>query len=240
MGHIVMAKKKTPKMQDFVVRSDRRLARIGLSLPVSVLDAGEDAVRAFLEFFTATIRNKNTRAAYARAVGQFLHWCEGRGLGLRQIEPITVASFIETHPGSAPTVKQHLAAIRMLFDYLVRTQVLPRNPAAPVRGPKHVVKRGKTPVLTASQARELLDSIDISTIAGLRDRAIFGVMLFSFARVSAVTGMQVGDYYQTGKRWTFRLHEKGGKRHDVPAHHNAEEYLDAYLDVAGTGMTFFG
>ncbi len=123
----------------------------------------------------------------------------------------------------------------MLFDYLVTSQVLPRNPAAPVRGPKHVVKRGKTPVLTAGQARELLDSIDISTIAGLRDRAIFGVMFFSFARVSAVTGMKVGDYYQSGKRWSFRLHEKGGKRHDVPAHHSAEEYLDAYLEAAGIG-----
>lgn len=107
------------------------------------------------------------------------------------------------------------------------------NPAASVRGPKHVVKRGKTPVLDADQARTLLDSIDVETIAGLRDRALIGVMVYSFARVSAVVGMDIEDYYQNGKRWWFRLHEKGGKRHEVPAHHNAEAYLDAYLAAAG-------
>ena len=58
---------------------------------------------------------------------------------------------------SPPTVKQHLAAMRMLFDWLVVRQVLEMNPAAAVRGPKHVVKRGKTPVLEADEARQLLD-----------------------------------------------------------------------------------
>src|SRR5207247_527758 len=95
------------------------------------------------------------------------------------------------------------------------------------------VKRGKTPVLTAEQARQLLDSIDLSTIGGLRDRAIIGVMVYSFARVGAVCAMNHSDYYQSGKRYWLRLHEKGGKRHEVPAHHNAEAYLDAYLASAG-------
>lgn len=79
----------------------------------------------------------------------------------------------------------------------------------------------------------LLDSINVSTVAGLRDRAIIGVMVYSFARVGAVVGMGVEDYFQQGKRWWFRLHEKGGKRHEVPARHNAEAYLDAYLEAAG-------
>jgi integrase len=96
-----------------------------------------------------------------------------------------------------------------------------------------VVKRGKTPVLKAEQARQLLDSIDTRNVTGLRDRALIGVMVYSFARVSAVIGMRVEDYYLNGKRWWIRLHEKGGKRHDVPAHHNAEAYLDAYLEAAG-------
>lgn len=133
----------------------------------------------------------------------------------------------------APTVKQHLAAVRMLFDWLVIGQIVETNPASSVRGPKHVVKRGKTPVLTADQARTLLDSIKTDTIVGLRYRALIGLMVFSFARVSAVVRMRVEDYYQNGERWWFRLHEKGGKLHDVPAHHNAEAYLDAYLSVAG-------
>jgi integrase len=120
----------------------------------------------------------------------------------------------------------------MLFDYLVTGQVMPMNPAYAVRGPKHVVKTGRTPVLTAEETRILLDHIDINTIAGLRDRAMIGVMVYSFARVGAVVGMNVEDYFQEGKRWWFRLHEKGGKRHEVPAHHNAEAYVDAYLAAA--------
>ncbi len=214
--------------------ASRRLARAGAPvLPNLIVDAGERATKAFLEFFVATIRNKNTRMAYARAVSLFLLWCEDRGVALEQIEPVMIGAYIEAHTGSAPTIKQHLAAIRMLFDFLVVRQVLPWNPATSVRGPRHVVRRGKTPVLTAEQARELLDSIDTSKIAGLRDRAIIGVMVYSFARVGAVVGMKVEDYYQNGKRWRLRLHEKGGKYHEVPAHHNAEAYLDAYIEAAG-------
>lgn len=210
---------------------------LGLLVPQVVSSAGEHASRRFIEFFTANIRNANTRTAYARAVGDFFAWLEERGVTLERVAPIIVAAYIEQlgRSKSAPTVKQSLAAIRMLFDWMVVGQVLPMNPASSVRGPKHVVKRGKTSVLTADQARQLLDSIDTGDIIGLRDRALIGVMVFSFARVSATVGMRIEDYFPTGKRWWFRLHEKGGKRHEVPAHHNAEAYLDAYLDAAGIG-----
>ena len=128
-------------------------------LPALIVDAGPDAVARFLEFFAGRIANARTRAAYGRAVGQFLAWCEARGLGLGAIvSPLHVAAYIRTHPGSVPTVKQHLAAIRMLCDWLVVSQVLPVNPAAAVRGPKHVVTKGATPVLTPAEARKLLDS----------------------------------------------------------------------------------
>ena len=214
-------------------RPNRQIQPSPNALPPLIAREGEHAGRRFVEFFTANIRNRNTRMAYMRALGPFLSWCEARGLSLRDIQPVHVAAYVEQHPGSKPTVKQHLAAIRMLFDWLVTGQVVPTNPAASVRGPKYVVRKGKTPVLTAEQARQLLDSIDTGNIVGLRDRALIGVMVYSFARVSAVIGMRVEDYYQTGKRWWFRLHEKGGKRHEVPAHHNAEAYLDAYIDAAG-------
>jgi integrase len=95
------------------------------------------------------------------------------------------------------------------------------------------VKRGKTPVLTADQARQLLDSIDTTTVVGLRDRALISVMTYAFARIGAVVAMRVEDYYPEGKRWWVRLHEKGGKRHEMPAHHNLEAYLDAYIEAAG-------
>ena len=206
---------------------------VGFTLPQVIVDAGAGAVARYLEFFAGRIANARTRAAYGRAVGQFLGWCEARGLGLGAIAPLHVAAYIRTHPGSVPTVKQHFAAIRVLCDWLVVSQVLPVNPAAAVRGPKHVVTKGATPVLTPAEARKLLDHIDTGTLAGLRDRALFSVMLYSFARVSAVLGMRRQDYFQQGSRGWLRLHEKGGKRHDVPAHHRAAEALDAYLDAAG-------
>ena len=123
-------------------------------LPALIVDAGPDAVARFLEFFAGRIANERTRAAYGRAVGQFLAWCEARGLGLDAVSPLHVAAYIRTHPGSVPTVKQHLAAIRMLCDWLVVNQVLPVNPAAAVRGPKHVVTKGATPVLTPGRGEE--------------------------------------------------------------------------------------
>ena len=206
-------------------------------LPGLIREAGPAAAQRLVEFFTAEIRNPNTRQAYAFATARFFEWCEHRNLALTGITPFAVAAYIEElRDGYAPpTVKQHLAAIRTMFDYLVVGQVLPVNPAASVRGPKHVVKKGKTPVLTASEARALLDSIDIGMCSGVRDRALLGTMVYSFARVGAVVGMNVEDYYRQGKRWWLRLHEKGGKFHEVPAHHKAEEYLDAYLDAAGIG-----
>ena len=202
--------------------------------PRLIEEAGAKAKKRFFEFFTATIRNQNTRQAYVRALSDFFAWCDDHDFDLLNIEPIVVAAYIE-YLGTiyaSPTVKQHLAAIRMCFDWLVVGQILPTNPASAVRGPKHVVKRGKTPVLSATEARLLLDSIECSTVVGLRDRALIGLMIFSFARVSAVLGMNIEDYYRLGKRSYIRLHEKGGKFHEVPAHHKAEEFLDAYIATA--------
>jgi integrase/recombinase XerD len=97
----------------------------------------------------------------------------------------------------------------------------------------HTVKRGKTPVLSADQARQLLDSIEVTELSGLRDRALIGVMVYSFARVSAATTLRTEDYFEHGKRAWLRLHEKAGKRHEVPCHHNLAAYLDAWIDAAG-------
>jgi site-specific recombinase XerD len=205
-------------------------------VPALISGAGYGASKRFLEFFTANIRNRNTRLAYAQAVGDFFAWCEKRGLAeLSRIEPSHVGAYIEQlqHTRAAPTTKQHLAAIRMLFDWLVMGQVVKSNPASVVRGPKHVVKRGKTPILSPEEARELFESIRTDTVVGLRDRALIGVLIYSFARVSAVVSMRVEDYFPQGKRWWLRLHEKGGKYHEMPVHHTLEEYLGAYIKAAG-------
>ncbi len=201
------------------------------TLPAAIGDAGDKAGNRFLEFFAASIRNPNTRQAYARAVAAFLAWCRQRGLSLEQINPVATAAYIELlgQTRAPETVKQHLAAIRALFDYLVTGGVLHFNPAASVRGPKVVVRKGKTRPLTPDQARALLASIDTSTIVGLRDRALIGIMLNGFARISAVLGATVGD--DLGE--VLRLREKGGKHHDLPLNTKARAYLTAYIEAAG-------
>jgi integrase/recombinase XerC len=209
-----------------------------LALPVLVAGADPKAQLRFLEFFAATIRNPHTRRAYARACGDFLGWCDVRGVGdLAQIQPLHVAAWIEAlgRDVSAPTVKQRLAAVRHLFDWLVTGQIVPHNPAASVRGPAHSVRRGKTPVLDPTEARALIDAIEVSTPIGLRDRALIGLMVYSFARVGAALAMRVEDAFVQNRRLWVRLHEKGGKRHEMPCHHNLEDYLHAYIDGCDLG-----
>src|SRR6516225_3118787 len=205
------------------------LVRAGLeTLPAIIRAQGERAGRRFIEFFTATIRNRNTRMAYARAVKRFFDWCDDHHLGLEDIEPIAIAAYVEELSAeiAKPSVKQHLAAIRQLFDYLVTGGVLVTTPAGSVRGPKFVATRGKTPVLSGAEMRQLLKSIDTGELIGLRDRALLGLMGYTFARVSAVITLRVEDYFQQGRRSWLRLHEKGGKRHEVPCHHSLDEYIE--------------
>jgi site-specific recombinase XerD len=169
----------------------------GEVVPALIAARGPHAGRRFVEFFTANIRNPNTRRAYYRAVTEFFDWCDQAGLNLLDIEPVHVAAWVESlgREFAPPSVKQWLAAVRMLFDWLVLGQVLAVNPAAAVRGPKYVVRTGKTSVLATTEARQLLDSIDTKTVVGLRDRALIGLLVFTFARIGAALGMTVGDVY---------------------------------------------
>ena len=189
-----------------------------------------------LEFFTAQINNDHTRKAYLNAARRFAGWCEAHGLHeLAQVQPFHVAAFVKELQAqfSPPTVKQHLTALRMLFDWLVTGHVLDTNPAHAVRGPRYVVTKGKTPVLTVDEARAPLDAIPTDSLLGLRDRALISVMVYTFARVNAVIGMKVKDYFTQGRRGWVRLHEKGGKEHEVPCHHSLEKILDEYIAIAG-------
>jgi site-specific recombinase XerD len=205
-------------------------------LPARLFAPTPKAARRVLEFFTAQINNDHTRKAYLNAARRFAQWCEAhRLLELDQVQPFHVAAFVKELQGefSPPTVKQHLAALRMLFDWLVTGHIIDTNPAHAVRGPKYVVTKGKTPVLTAEEARAVLDAIPTDAVIGLRDRALIGVMVYSFARVNAVIGMNVKDYFTQGRRGWVRLHEKGGKEHEVPCHHSLEKLLDEYIAAAG-------
>jgi site-specific recombinase XerD len=219
-------------IQQAEVTSDLRAPNV---VPAIIADLGDQAGWRYVEFFTANIRSSNTRRAYARACSQFFAWCEHRGLIVTAIRPHDVALYIEQlqNSSSAPLVKQQLAAVRMMFDWLVVGQIVPANPASAVRGPKHVVKTGTTPVLDGDEWRHLLDSIPTETLRDLRDRALIATLTYSFARINAALKMKVEDLRPRGPGWTIRLHEKGGKHHIMPCHHALAEALHAYITAAG-------
>ena len=221
-------------------KEPRLLAGLAAKLPAVFLP-DKVAAERFFGFFTAHIQNKNTRRVYYKAACRFSDWCEGRGLhDLAGVKPPHIAAYIERlglekpkgEGLSKPTVKQHLAALRMLFDWLVVGHVLDVNPAHAVRGPKYSQKKGKTPVLDREEARALLGAIDTSSLTGLRDRALIGVMIYTFARVGAVLQMNVADYFSQGRRGWVRLHEKGGKEHEAPCVPKLEMFLDEYIAAA--------
>src|ERR1700722_2372846 len=206
-------------------------------VPALIADLGDAAGWRYVEFFTAKMNNEHKRRACARACARFFAWCEDRGLTLAAIRPFDVAAWVkelqENH--GAPGVKQQLAAVRMLFDWLITGQVMPMNPAAAVRGPKHVVKTGKTPVLDAEEWRRLIDTIPVETVRDLRDRALIATLTYGFARIGAALKMRVEDLQSKGSGWLIRMHEKGGKQHTMPCHHALAEALHAYIAAAGIG-----
>ncbi len=204
-------------------------------VPALIADAGDAASWRYIDFFTANIRNPNTRRAYNRACSQFFAWCDERGRSLSPVRPFSVASYVEARQQtqSAPDVNQQLAGVHMLFDWLVTGQVVPTNPAAAVRGLKHVVKTGKTPVLKGDEWRRLVDANPTENVRDLRDRALIAPLTYGFARIGAALKMKVEDLQHKGSGWLIRLHEKGGKQHAMPCHHSLAEHPHAYIAAAG-------
>jgi integrase len=191
-------------------------------------------------FFSAEIGNSNTRDAYIRAARDFFQHVANNRLAssLEAITPLHVQSWLDGMTErrlAVPTIKLRLAALRMLFNALVRAQILSINPVAVVKGPKHRISKGKTPVLAGDETRHLLQSIDTSTLVGLRDRAIIATMAYTFARIGAVAALQCRHIFRQGGRLWLRLSEKGGKCLDVPCHPNLEAYLLGWLQAAGHG-----
>jgi site-specific recombinase XerD len=204
--------------------------------PILIAASGPEAVRAYWEFLTVPIRNRNTRRAYRQAAADLSIFLREQGVEmLIEVKSWHVAGYVEqfgkTH--APATAKARLAAIRSLLDWLVVRQVIPSNPAAAVRGPKHVVRRGRTPVLARGEAQSLIRHLDVATVVGRRDRALIGVMLYGLVRVSAAVGMRVEDFEVRGSRRWLVLREKGGRTHEIPAHHALDEWMLDYIDAAG-------
>ena len=126
-----------------------------------------------------------------------------------------------------------MAAIRMLFSWLTEKGVLAMNPAREVKTERFSRTEGKTPAFVEGEVQKLLNAVETSTHTGLRDRALLGVLAYTFARIGAVVNLKVEDYYPSGKRFLLRFKEKGGKEKELPVHHKLEELLDQYLKATG-------
>ena len=203
------------------------------AVPALIRAGGPAATFAWDEFFTASLRNPHTRAAYDRAVRRFAAWVEPQGVPLERVTPGMVGAYFDRMAASVPTKKLHLAAIRGLFDVLVVRHVVVLNPAASVRGERYQVVEGKTPEITPDQARRLLASVSRATPAGLRDRALIGMLIYTAARAGAVAKLRARHLTHDGTQWVVRFEEKGGKSREVPVRHDLEGLLQAYLTALG-------
>ncbi|MFL5328662.1 MAG: tyrosine-type recombinase/integrase [Gemmataceae bacterium] len=195
--------------------------------------AGPHADFAWGEFFAGQLRNRHTRIAYRRALTRFLDWLGREGVQLRDVMPAHVGLYFDQHAGSVPSKKLALAAIRRFFDILVTRHVIVLNPATSVRGERYQAIEGKTPEVGVEDARKLLASIEPDSLAGKRDRAIIGTMIYTAARVGAIAKLRRLHYYGDGIQHYLRFEEKGGKSRELPVRHDLQELITNYLVAAG-------
>lgn len=197
----------------------------------------EPAAVSLHTLFRAKIRNPHTRRAYTAAAADFFRFAATQPAGdrIETITPLHISAWLdqlEADGCSVLTIKARLAAVRRVFQALAADRIIPSDPATVVRGPTYSAKRGKTPVLAPEEARQIIDNIDVTTLMGLRDRAIIATMLYSFARINAVLSMKREDAFVQQRRLWLRLHEKRGKLHEVPCNHTLEQYLMDYIEAA--------
>ncbi|MEZ6082227.1 MAG: site-specific integrase [Pirellulaceae bacterium] len=197
--------------------------------PEIILAAGHGAQFAWDEFFNAKIRNPHTRRAYRRIVYRFLTCCDATGIKLQQITPADVAKHIDGQQIATTSKNQILSALRHFFDCMVVRHAVALNPAATVRGERHSVVEGKTPEITVRWARQLLESICIENLVGLRDKSIIAILIYTAARVGAAARLQVCDFYDAGDQYFLHMTDKGSKSREIPVRHDLQRLILEYL-----------
>ena len=227
---------KQPKLDSLPARRSKRALidqAVSGAVPSIISQSGNPARFAFEEFLFGKIRNAHTRKAYLHSTTRFLTWCESRGLRLEQIAPGDVGRFIDSLDSAPSTKKVHLAAIRHLFDELVNRHAVILNPASSVRGEREQTVEGKTPEITIDHARKLLCSLDTESTVGLRDRAIIGILIYTAARVGAVSRLKRQNFYDSGTQPCLRFNEKGGKSREIPVRQDLARFISEYMNAAG-------
>jgi integrase/recombinase XerD len=188
-----------------------------------------------LNVLEGRVRNSNTRKAYKAAWRSFFEFCSEYKLELDRVKPYHFGLWLKRHTGSVATQRQHLAAVRLLFDHLLEKGVVDINPAARAKPPRLERESAHTPVFEQNEIKAFLEAIKLDSLIDKRDKALCSVLLYGWARVSAVVTLRVEDYYERkGERW-LRLHEKRGKIHEVPVHSKAREAIDQWLLASGFG-----
>jgi integrase/recombinase XerD len=207
------------------------------SAELLILDARESkrqkTADTLLNILEGRIRNKNTRSAYKTAWRSFFQFCSEFKLELHAVKPYHVGMWLKRHPGGVSTQRQHLAAVRLLFDHLLEQGVVDINPAARAKPPRLQRESASTRPFENEEIKAFLGAINLDSLRGIRDKALFSVLAYGWARVSALVGLKVQDYYtRKDGRW-LRLEEKRGKIHEVPVHSKAREAIDQWLEASG-------
>lgn len=205
------------------------------TLPAILQHAGNAALFA-AEEFEAGLSNPHTRRAYTRYVRLFLQRCETNGLALREITPADAARFIGNLAPATSSQRLALAACRRFFDLLVNRHAVLLNPFRSVHAPRLDSREGRTPEITVPQARQLLDSIDATRLAGLRDRAVIGTLTYTGARVGALAQLRLQDLRDYGDHRCLCFKEKGGKHREIPVRIDLDRWIADYLAAGGVHL----
>lgn len=213
-------------------------SKLSLVPPKFILRGGSALVSAYAAFFSQTL-NENTNQAYANGLKLFCDFLSDIKIDdILDVEPKHITDFVgkmNDEDYGVATTRLYLSALRMFLDSCVVDGMISVNPAKAVKLPRHSSRTGKTPVIIPQQVRQILDSIPCMTQTDYRDRALIGLMVFSFFRVSAALSLSLKDYELRGnQRWIIG-EEKGSKRHEMPVHPSLEGLVDEY--IAFVGMT---
>ena len=204
-------------------------------IPSSAESKRQKTRKTLLNIIEGRIQNPNTRRAYKNAWKKFFEFCSEYKLALDRLEPFHLGMFLRRHLGGVATQRQHLSAIRLLFDELLEQGVVELNPAARTKPPRLQRESSHTPVFEAAEIKAFLGAIKLECLRDVRDKALFCVLAYSWARVSAVAALNVEDYFERkGTRW-LRFQEKRGKIHEVPVHSEAREAVDRWIAASGLG-----
>lgn len=203
-------------------------------LPEIIRAAGSGSAYAYEEFLFGQIRNRHTRRAYHHAIHRFLDWVHERKLALHEVTPRDVGDYLDSLRNLAiPSKKLHRAALNHFFDLQVKRHAVVLNPVSSVRNERYEMTEGKTPEITVKDARRLFNSIETSTLLGLRDRAILAVLAYSGSRIGAVARLRLKHFTRESDQWVLAFHDKGGKHRKVPVRHDLQQVLTRYLNAAG-------